>query len=53
VDFFGLAPIVYYTKTTSLFLQKTFSLKPLSGKIPHFGIGSLRREYDRYDNIKI
>jgi hypothetical protein len=53
VDFFGLTPIVYYTKTTSLFLQKTFSLKPLSGKSPHFGIGSLCREYDRYDNIKI
>lgn len=53
VDFFGLAPIVYYTKTTSLFLQRTVPLKPLLGKLPHFGIGSLRREYDKSNNLKI
>jgi hypothetical protein len=52
VDFFGLTPIVYYTKTTSIFLQRTSSLKPLLGKLPHFGIGSLCCEYDRYDNLK-
>ena len=45
VDFFGLAPIVYYTKTTSIFFSTTCKLKPLD-KLPVFGIGSLCREFD-------
>jgi len=45
VDFFGLAPIVYYTKTTSLFLSRKCKLKPLN-KLPSFGIGSLCKEFD-------
>jgi hypothetical protein len=45
VDFFGLGPINYYTWTTSLFFQKRCRLKPLK-KLPCFGVGSLREEFD-------
>jgi hypothetical protein len=51
VDFFGLSPIVYYTKTTSLFLKRQFRLQISLDKLPYFSIGSLRNQYDENDNL--
>ncbi len=41
VDFTGLGPINYYTWTTSIFLERSFSLKSRSELQPEYGIGSL------------
>lgn len=41
VDFTGLGPINYYTWTTSIFLDRSFSLKSRSELQPEHGIGSL------------
>ena len=41
VDFTGLGPINYYTWTTSIFLERNFSLKSRSDLQPEHGIGSL------------
>ena len=51
VDFLGLSPIVYYTKTTSLFFKRQFRLDILSDKSPYFSIGSLCHLYDENDNL--
>lgn len=41
VDFYGFAPLIWYTKSTSMFLSPQFDFKTKSGFQPEKGIGNI------------
>lgn len=46
IDFTGIAPLIYYTVTTSIFLDRQFDMKPRLGVQPEPGAGSLALEIE-------
>jgi hypothetical protein len=43
VDFHGFGPINNYTWTTSIFLSRNFSFKPINNIQPHFSIAAIKQ----------